>query len=197
MNLIFSVFVSRPPPPLPPATPWCSSGPRVHPSSHRHRYQEHLYQSLSPPPSSPSHVSLSLSRFPLPFPHSEPPPTSVRIYLSSVVRFRVIKLARAASLGFYLSEKKRINFERRRRFSAGTLFRFMCANARSGRRQESFILSVLSFSVRLEGEWYLTDQWRKVDRKKAVKKRIQSYRYFPRIDEDTNNFLCWKFLNTS
>lgn len=146
MNLIFSVFVSRPPPPLPPAAPRCSSGPRVHPSSHRHCHQEHLYQSLSP------RVSLSLSRSPLPLSHSEPPPTSVRIYLSSVVRFRVIKLARAASLGFYLPEKKRINFERRRRFSAGTLFRFMCANGRTGRRQESFILSVLSSSVGLEGE---------------------------------------------
>lgn len=63
--------------------------------------------------------------------------SSVRIYLSSVVRFRVIKLARAASLGFYLPEKKRINFERRRRFPAGTLFRFVCAYGHTGHRQES------------------------------------------------------------
>lgn len=147
MNLIFSVFVSRPPPLLPPAAPQCSSDPRIHPSSHRHRHQDHLYQSLSP------HVSLSLSRslcqppLPLPHPGATTYASSVRIYLSSVVRFRVIKLARAASLGFYLPEKKRINFERRRRFSASTLFRFVCADA-----DGSFILSVLSSSLKLEGE---------------------------------------------
>lgn len=129
MNLIFSVFVSRPPPrcprpppllflrlPRPPFVPSPSPpGTSI---------------SIPPPARVPISLPLSFALRALSLSPSEPPPTSVRIYLSSVVRFRVIKLARAASLGFYLPEKKRINFERRRRFSAGTLFRFMCANAR-------------------------------------------------------------------
>lgn len=149
MNLIFSVFVSRPPPPLPPTAP--SATPLAPASTLRPIAIATRNIYINPSPRTCPYLFPALFLSTLSLSHSEPPPTSVRIYLSSVVRFRVIKLARAASLGFYLSEKKRINFERRRRFSAGTLFRFMCANARSGRRQESFILSVLSSSVRLEG----------------------------------------------
>lgn len=138
MNLIFSVFVSRPPPPLPPITPRCSSGsPRVHPSSHRHRHQDHLYQSLSPRACPSPSLSRSFLLAPLPLPRSEGSlylyVSSVRIYLSSVVRFHVIKLARAASLGFYLSEKKRINFERRRRFSVRYSLSVSRARARAFR----------------------------------------------------------------
>lgn len=148
MNLIFSVFVSRPHPPLPPATPMVLlQHPRVHPSSYRHRHQDHVYQSLSPrvslylfPALFRSHLSFFLTL-------AVSPSTSlpVRTYLPSVVRFRVIKLARAASLGFYLPEKKRINFERRHRFSAGTLFRFVYADARSGRRQELHSFGIIFF----------------------------------------------------
>lgn len=172
MNLIFSVFVSRPPPPLPPTAP--SVTPPAPASTLRPIAiaTRNIYINPSPRTCPYLFPALFRSARALSLAFSFGASTYVRPYLSSVVRFRVIKLARAASLGFYLPEKKRINFERRRRFSAGTLFRFMYANARSGRRQESFILSVLSSSVRLEGEWYLANQWRKVDRKKAVETRI-------------------------
>lgn len=170
--------MSRPSPPPPLSAPQRSSGPFL-PSASPHppftpiaiaTRTTYITSSLSPL----TRVSLSLSRsLPLtpanvPSP-PEPLPTyvvsSVRIYLSSVVRFRVIKLARAASLGFYLPEKKRINFERRRRFSVGTLFRSararMCVCARARvyvfaptlvRDARSFILPVLSPSLELEGE---------------------------------------------
>lgn len=147
MNLIFSVFVSRPHPPLPPATPWCSSSTpasilRPIAIATRTTY-------INPFPRACPYISSPLSSALISRSSSlsESPPTSlsVRIYLSSVVRFRVIKLARAASLGFYLPEKKRINFERRHRFSAGTLFRFVYANARSGRRQELHSFGIIFF----------------------------------------------------
>lgn len=147
MNLIFSVFVSRPHPPLPPATPWRSSSTpasilRPIAIATRTTY-------INPSPRECPYISspLSSALISRSFSLSEFPPTSlsVRIYLPSVVRFRVIKLARAASLGFYLPEKKRINFERRHRFSAGTLFRFVYANARSGRRQELHSFGIIFF----------------------------------------------------
>lgn len=147
MNLIFSVFVSRPAPLLPPRRPL---HPSLCPLEPTHVAAPAPPRSTSVPSPSPPGPPISI----LPRSSHDPrihvpisPPafsrsgastyvSSVRIYLSSVVRFRVIKLARAASLGFYLPEKKRINFERRRRFSAGTPFRFVRANERTGRRQE-------------------------------------------------------------
>lgn len=98
MNLIFSVFVSHPPP-----TP--TLFPPVAPPS---------------PPGTPISILPSLlllllsfldtrvSSPPPPPPLPPPPPPSV-------VRFRVIKRA-AASLGFYLGQQKKINFERRHGF---------------------------------------------------------------------------------
>lgn len=130
MNLIFSVFVSRPPPrcPRPPPSaipPAPASTLRPIAIATRNIY-------INPSPRTCPYLSPALFRSPrsrfLLFGAS----TYVRPYIPLFRRSlsRNKARARAASLGFYLPEKKRINFERRRRFSAGTLFRFMCANAR-------------------------------------------------------------------
>lgn len=182
MNLIFSVFVSRPYAPLirsllPRPPRGVPPAPRIRPASfHRHRHQDHLYQSLFPPPPSQRRPYLAyplLFRSSLPLPHLPRRCHHLRgLFRSHIPLFRrSLSRNKARARGFvrFLSpgEKKRINFERRRRFSAGTPFRFACASGTRRRERASSFRYYL-----LRWNWKASDSRPtnrgKVDRKTAV-----------------------------